>query len=144
MFLTVSNPGSRTGAFVGTQLFESTIKVDTSDPLLPFVYSGTITFTGTVPACYGEEEGTVIFHNEGTGDFVNGVATNHQTTVHKAGTLRVSADLDLFALTPGGPGIEGTNEITGEFSCNNRNRDLGHHGNRGSHHGHGRGHNGRS
>ena len=128
--VTVSNPGSRTGTFEGTQNFEGTIKVNvdgSSADFLDFVYDGILTFTGTVPSCTGDKVGKVVFYNEGAGNFATGLAQNHQETVKQGGTLPVSASLDLVALPDLVTG-QGQNGITGVYSCN-----KGHHG-----HGHGR------
>lgn len=120
MSVPVENPGSRTGTFEGTQLFEGTIEVDTAT--LDFEYTGVLTFWGTVPSCSGDREGKVVFHNEGSGNFISGLALNHQETVRTGGTLPVSASLDLIA-KDNAPNGDGLNDITGVYSCN-----KGHHG----------------
>lgn len=132
--LTISNPGSRTGTFEGTQHFEGTLKLNVET--LDFVGDGYLTFTGTVPSCTGDKVGKVVFYNEIVGNFVTGLSVNHQETVKQRRTLPVSASLDLVAMPDIEPGVQGENEITGVYSCN-----KGHHGgNNGNGHGNGHGH----
>ena len=119
--ITLSNPGSRTGTFEGTQHFEGTMKVNVET--LDFVGDGFLTFTGTVPSCTGDKVGKVVFYNEVAGNFLTGLSVNHQETVKQGRTLPVSASLDLVAMPDEG-GL-GQNDITGVYSCN-----KGHHGRR--------------
>jgi hypothetical protein len=103
IFLTVSNPGSRTGTFEGTQHFEGSITVFKN---LDFVFTGILTYEGTVEGC---GEGTVVFFNEGAGNFATGLSRNHQVTLAGKSTLKVHANLNLV-----GTG-EGTNDIFGTY-----------------------------
>lgn len=138
--ITLSNPGSRTGTFEGTQHFEGRMSVNVET--LDFVGDGYLTFTGTVPSCTGDKVGKLVFYNEVAGNFVTGLSVNHQETVKQRRTLPVSASIDLVALPDIGPG-QGQNEITGVYSCNkghhggNNGHHDGHRGHHGSHGGHG-------
>lgn len=105
IFLTVSNPGFRTGTFEGTQHFEGDITIFKN---LDFVYTGTLTFEGTVDGC---GEGTVVFFNEGAGNLLTGLSRNHQVTLSGKGTLKVHANLNLVASGPN------TNDIFGTYHC---------------------------
>lgn len=129
--VTVSNPGSRTGTFEGTQHYEGTLMVN--EETLDFAGDGILTFTGTVPSCTGDKVGTVVFYGEAAGNFATGLSLNLQETVKQGGTLPVSASLELVALDDIAPG-QGHNKITGVYSCN-----KGHHGRDGGND-HGRGH----
>ena len=73
-----------------------------------FVFTGILTFEGTVEGC---GEGTVVFFNEGAGNFATGLSRNHQVTLPGKSTLKVHANLNLV-----GTG-EGTNDIFGTYHC---------------------------
>jgi len=103
--ITVSNPGSRTGTFEGDQHFEGTITVFSN---LDFVFRGTLTFTGSVEGC---GEGTVVFFNEGYGNFATGLERNVQHIVPGKGTLSVKGKLQLVGTSMN------TNDIFGTYHC---------------------------
>ena len=103
--ITVSNPGSREGTFTGEQLFEGTITVFKN---LDFQFRGTLTFTGTVEGC---GEGTVVWFNEGSGNFATGLSRNVQHSLPNKGTLGVRSQLTLTGTGPN------TNSISGTVSC---------------------------
>lgn len=103
-FLTLLNPGTKSGTFEGSQLYEGHVTIFKNGD---FTLRGFVTFTGTVEGC---GDGTVVFWNEGSGNLATGLTRNHQVATGR-GTLNVHANLHLFAVGPD------SNEITGSYHC---------------------------
>lgn len=103
-FLTLLNPGAKSGTFEGTQLYEGHVTIFKNGD---FTLRGFVTFTGTVEGC---GEGTVVFWNEGSGNVATGLTRNHQVATG-GGTLNVHANLHLTAIG------EGVNSIEGSYHC---------------------------
>jgi hypothetical protein len=108
VFLSQQNPGTKTGTFTGTQLFEGTLVLFKDGS---FNFAQIITFTGTVAGC---GTGTVVFRVEGTGlvlpDGSAMITRDHQHTLFGQGTLPVHASLDSV-------GVGTTLTYTGEYHC---------------------------
>ena len=104
VFLGLANPGAREGTFEGTQFFDGKVNAKANGD---FTFRGVLTFEGTVEGC---GEGTVMFWNEGAGNFATGLTRNVQHTI-AGGTLKVHANLVLTATGPD------TNSIAGTYHC---------------------------
>jgi hypothetical protein len=105
VFMGLANPGFRDGTFEGTQFFDGKVNAKANGD---FTFRGILTFEGTVEGC---GTGTVVFFNEGAGNFVTGLTRNHQVALSGKGTLKVHANLDLI------PSGANTNTITGTYHC---------------------------
>lgn len=105
VFLGLANPGFRDGTFEGTQFFDGRVNAKANGD---FTFRGILTFEGTVEGC---GTGTVVFFNEGAGNFATGLTRNHQITLSGRGTLGVHANLNLV------PSGENTNDIYGTYHC---------------------------
>ena len=105
VFIGLANPGSREGTFEGKQFFDGKLNVKANGD---FTFTGILTFEGTVEGC---GTGTVVFFNEGAGNFATGLTRNHQVTLSGKGTLKVHANLNLV------PTGANTNDIFGTYHC---------------------------
>lgn len=119
LFITISNPGAKTGTFKGTQVFDATVAISLLDPTR-FTFTGTTVFTGKVKAC---GSGTVIFDTNGSGSFdANGDAifdVNDATV--SGGTLPMEGTFsELGNQAPTNDAGMGSIDYEGSYTCDKR------------------------
>lgn len=119
--ITLSNPGTTTGTFKGTQLLTADFLLNTADN--SFEMYGTIVWNGRVKAC---GVGTIVYDVVASG-FLDETATanflvNRQTINPTGTTLPIEGFLDLPGASPTDPDtMMGAIDYTGEYLCDHSN-----------------------